>query len=60
MTSAHSLGVKEGNQVYACRGEKYVIFLGGKSCDAFVQPEFFSLREIAEAFKNLFTLGTCF
>ena len=65
MTSAYSvrqysLGVREGNEVSACRGEEYVIFLGGKSCDAFVQPAFFSLREIPQAFKNFFTLGTCF
>ena len=66
MTSAYSvlsvdsLEVREGNQVSTGRGEEYVIFLCGKSCDAFVQPAFFSLREIAQAFKTLFTLGTCF
>ena len=51
--------MREGNQVPARRGEEYVIFLGGKSCDAFVQPAFFSLREIARVqkrvyFRNLF------
>ena len=42
-------------------------FLGGKSCDAFVQPAFFLVGNragndvaIVVAFKNLFTLGTCF
>ena len=39
--SVHSLGVRVGNQVSACGGEEYVIFLGGKSYDAFVQPAFF-------------------
>ena len=52
--------MREGNQVSARRGEEYVIFLGEKPCDTFVQPAFFSLREIAQAFKNLFTVGTCF
>ena len=42
-------------------------FLGGKSCDAFVQPEYYLAGNrarngvtIVVAFKNLFTLGTCF
>ena len=42
-------------------------FLGGKSCDASVQPAFFLAGNragngvaIVVAFKNLFTLGTCF
>ena len=37
-------GVGGGNQVSAHLGEEYVIFLyflGGKSCDAFVEPAFF-------------------
>ena len=42
-------------------------YLGGKSCDAFVQPTFFlagnrTRNGVATvvAFKNLFILGTCF
>ena len=42
-------------------------FLGGKSCDAFVQTAFSLVGNrarngvaIVVAFKNLFTLGTCF
>ena len=39
---------REGNQVSARRGRSMLYFLGRKSCDAFVQPAFFSWREIAQ------------
>ena len=45
-------------------GKSMLYFLGGKSCDAFVQPFFFWVGNrarngvaIVVAFKNLFTLG---
>ena len=39
---------REGNQVSGRRGRSMLYFLGRKSCDAFVQPAFFSWREIAQ------------
>ena len=67
--SVHSLegGGREGNQVSARQGRSMLYFLGGKSCDAFVQLAFFLAGNrarncvvIVVAFKNLFALGTCF
>ena len=53
--------------VTARKGRSMLYFLGGKSCDAFVQPAFSLVGNrarngvaIVVAFKNLFTLGTCF
>ena len=52
--------MREGNQVSARRGEEYVIFLGEKPCDTFVQPAFFffagnraSVQKLVY-FRNLF------
>ena len=71
MPSVHTVfagGGREGNHVsQLVGGWNTLYFLGGKSCDAFVQPAFFLAGNHARngmtifvKFKNLFSLQTSF